>query len=283
MVNLDFDTPPLVRDQFIQADMAQVNKVSFNPLTGKGIDMGGAAIKGTNDIDPTMLVFRVPMPLEGGLPQQGSITITNGRTAVAAGEGTWTIDPVDGNITYVREAGFQGSPTPLTYTLFDKSGIEPIVGKLVITSYLTQVVAAVTALNSMTDAAFWKNYQDNIVNSRDWGALDLPANIVAKLTLFRTTHLVMSEITRQSLKDPDIAAVKKALPSDTALTASFKVWGAKGFDLAVLYAQAVSLSPDVNPVSGITNGSRYLRLTIIAKLLGMWKGAIDARNAANPN
>lgn len=282
VISLTFDTPPLVLDQFIQADIVQVNKVSFNPLTGLGVDMGGPAVKGTNLIDPTLVIFRVPMQLEGGPPQQGAITITGGKTAVAKGEGTWTIDVTDGTILFVRDPGFQGSPTPLTYTAFDTKGIESNVGKLVITSYLSDVVAAITKLNTMDDDAFWLNYTTNVIGG-DFGTLDAAGKIVAKLTLFRTVHLVMSEITRQSLKDTDAKAVQAAVPTDTAITASYSAWGAKGFDLTVLYAEAVKLSPVPNAVSGVTNGTRYLRLTIITKLLGVWKDALDAMNAGKPN
>ena len=144
------------------------------------------------------------------------------------------------------------------------------------------MIAAITALNSMDDDAFWLNYTAKVIGA-DFGTLDAAGKIVAKLTLFRTVHLVMTQITRQSLKDADIAAIQAALPADAAITASYTVWGAKGFDLTVLYAEAVTLSPVPNAVSGITNGTRYLRLTIITKLLGVWKDALDAMNAGKPN
>lgn len=282
LITLGFDRPPLVLDQFIQADLTQLNRVSFNPLTGKGVDMGGPAVKGTYDIDPTKVFFRVPMPLEGGMPQQGQITIKDGRTAMATGEGTWTIDPTDGTILFAREAAFKGSPTPLTYTVSDKNGLVSNVGKLVVTSYLAQVTAAITKLNSMTDDVFWTNYQNTVVNG-NWGTLNDPLKIVTKLTLFRTTHLVMSEVTRGSLQDKDVLAVQKALPDEPALAASYKAWVMKSFDLAELYTQATLLSPVPNPVSGITNGTRYLRLLIITKLIGMWKDALDAMTPTNTN
>ena len=38
-----------------------------------------------------------------------SLTIPN--------EGTWTVDPTTGDITFTPDAGFTGDPTPIRYTL----------------------------------------------------------------------------------------------------------------------------------------------------------------------
>ncbi len=272
-ITLDFDVPPLVLDQFIQADLQQTNVVTLNPLTGKGMDMGGAAVQGTHPIDAKSVVFRMPMPMEGGAPQQGKITIEGGKKATADGEGVWQI-ATDGTITFTRDPAFNGDPTPLTYTVFDTKGIESNVGQLVITAYLTQVTQAVDALNAMDDTAFWSAYRARIVNG-DYGALNDPAEIVGKLTLFRTVHLVITEITRQSLKPADRQAAANALPPVAQTNAAYTAWAAAGFDLATAVTQAETLAPDVNAVSGITRGTRLLRLLIINRLIGRWQDAMD--------
>ncbi|MBP6618617.1 MAG: cadherin-like domain-containing protein, partial [Leadbetterella sp.] len=43
-------------------------------------------------------------------------------TKVVAGEGTWTVDPVTGVITFTPEAGYRGDPTPIQYTFRDLEG-----------------------------------------------------------------------------------------------------------------------------------------------------------------
>ncbi|MBX9246032.1 hypothetical protein ICW40_14595 [Actinotalea ferrariae] len=43
-------------------------------------------------------------------------------TLVVAGEGTWTVDPVTGAVTFTPEAGFTLNPTPVTYTVTDVTG-----------------------------------------------------------------------------------------------------------------------------------------------------------------
>lgn len=274
-VTLEFDVPPLVLDQFIQADLTQTNVVTFNPVTGKGVDMGGAAVKGTHDLDPTRVFFRAPMPLEGGPPQQGTITVTGGRDAVADGEGKWSISATDGTITFTRDPAFTGDPTPMTYTMLDKAGIESNVGKLIVTSFLSQVLAAVNALNAMDDTSFWSAYKSRVIGGA-WGALDDAAEIVGKLTLFRTVHLVIAQTTRQSLSGKDNQAVQDAVPNAATMRASYTTWAASGFDLNTLYTEAEKLSPATTPVAAITNGTRMLRLVIISRLLGIWQDAIDA-------
>lgn len=273
-ITLEFDTRPIVADQFIQADLAQTNTVVFNPLTGKGVDMGGPATKGTHPINPVSVVFRVPMPLEGGEPQQGTITITGGKKAVADGEGTWEISSTDGTITFTRDPKFNGDPTPLTYSVFDTKGIESNVGSLVISSFLSQVTKAVGVLNGMDDASFWTAYRNNVINA-DYGALNAPAEIVGKLTLFRTVHLVIAELTRQSLKASDRTAVQNAVPAAATLNASYKTWAAASFDPAAALTEAENLTPAGNAVDGINRGTRLLRLIIISRLLGRWQDAMD--------
>ncbi|MGW8482900.1 Ig-like domain-containing protein [Microbacterium sp. NPDC055903] len=41
---------------------------------------------------------------------------------VVDGEGTWTVDPETGDITFTPEEGFDGNPTPIDYTIADASG-----------------------------------------------------------------------------------------------------------------------------------------------------------------
>ena len=36
-------------------------------------------------------------------------------TLVVPGEGTWTVDPVTGEVTFVPEDGFEGDPTPVKF------------------------------------------------------------------------------------------------------------------------------------------------------------------------
>ncbi|MBO3103949.1 Ig-like domain-containing protein [Cellulomonas fengjieae] len=43
-------------------------------------------------------------------------------TLVVAGEGTWTVDPTTGAITFTPAAGFTGNPTPVTYQVTDQAG-----------------------------------------------------------------------------------------------------------------------------------------------------------------
>jgi CshA-type fibril repeat protein len=38
----------------------------------------------------------------------------DGKELVVSGEGTWTVDPVTGAITFTPETGFTGNPTPIT-------------------------------------------------------------------------------------------------------------------------------------------------------------------------
>ncbi|QTF72464.1 Ig-like domain-containing protein [Arthrobacter woluwensis] len=58
---------------------------------------------------------------------------------VVPGEGSWTVDPVTGNITFTPEKGFTGNPTPIQYLVKDVDGTE--VRATVTVTYLATVPA----------------------------------------------------------------------------------------------------------------------------------------------
>ncbi|WP_308288589.1 Ig-like domain-containing protein [Microbacterium resistens] len=55
---------------------------------------------------------------------------------VVPGEGTWTVDPETGDITFTPEGGFEGNPTPVDYTVKDRNGNET--GATVTVTYLPE-------------------------------------------------------------------------------------------------------------------------------------------------
>ena len=68
-----------------------------------------------NNIDPTTVVItQAPA---------GSTIAADGKSVVVAGQGTWTVDPVTGNITFKPDTSFKGDPTPISYTVKDSTGL----------------------------------------------------------------------------------------------------------------------------------------------------------------
>ncbi|WP_169795498.1 SdrD B-like domain-containing protein [Arthrobacter woluwensis] len=60
-------------------------------------------------------------------PSTVKITDKDGKpvsSLVVPGEGTWTVDPNTGDITFAPEKGFTGNPTPVNYTVKDLNGNE---------------------------------------------------------------------------------------------------------------------------------------------------------------
>ncbi|GIG28980.1 Ig-like domain-containing protein [Cellulomonas marina] len=60
----------------------------------------------------------VPGTVELLTPGTGTPT----TTLVVPGEGTWTVDPATGAVTFTPEDGFEGDPTPVTYRAEDEDG-----------------------------------------------------------------------------------------------------------------------------------------------------------------
>jgi len=89
-----------------------------NPVTVPtiGNDSGDNPLDPTTvDLDPTS----VPAATGTDTDNDGDID-----EVVVPGEGTWTVDPATGAITFTPEAGFTGDPTPIAYTVKDDEGTE---------------------------------------------------------------------------------------------------------------------------------------------------------------
>jgi len=69
-----------------------------------------------NDFDP-----------DGPKPEPATIqfvgTAGPGQPLLVAGQGVWSVDPTNGNVTFTPEPGFLGNPTPIKYTVTDNLGL----------------------------------------------------------------------------------------------------------------------------------------------------------------
>jgi len=87
-----------------------------NQTTGDAVTVDVLANDSSaNPLDPATVALD-PSSVPGGV---GTDTDSDGDIdrVVVAGEGTWTVDPVTGEVTFTPEVGFTGDPTPIEYTL----------------------------------------------------------------------------------------------------------------------------------------------------------------------
>lgn len=75
--------------------------------------------KGLNDLDPATVVFVNP--------PAGSTLAPGGKSLTVPNEGTWTIDPVTGAMTFTPLPSFVGNPTPVQYTVSDTTNPTPLI------------------------------------------------------------------------------------------------------------------------------------------------------------
>ncbi len=80
------------------------DSVNINPLAND------SDADGNNTLDKTSVVF------------VGSGISADGKTKTVANEGTWRINPVSGEITFVPLASFSGDPADVQYTISDNAG-----------------------------------------------------------------------------------------------------------------------------------------------------------------
>ena len=69
-------------------------------------------------------------------------TSNPGDPLVVPGEGTWSVNPTNGDITFTPLAGFTGNPTPIRYTVNDAQG-NPSLPATVVVDYTPQPPVAV--------------------------------------------------------------------------------------------------------------------------------------------
>ena len=55
-------------------------------------------------------------------PPAGSTLSPDGKTLTVPGQGVWTVNPVNGAVTFTPEPGFMGVPSPISYTVEDALG-----------------------------------------------------------------------------------------------------------------------------------------------------------------
>lgn len=105
------------------ADDESLNNLQGTPVT---VDVLGNDL---GELDPTTVGI-----------VDGDLTVTE---LEVPGEGTWTVDPETGAITFTPEAGFTGNPTPITYEVSDTAG-NVTTATVTITYAVTPVVPPVT-------------------------------------------------------------------------------------------------------------------------------------------
>ena len=97
-------------------------------------------------------------------------TSNPGDSLVVTGQGTWTVDPGTGAITFTPEAGFTGNPTPIQYTVATTAGT-PIPATTVTVTYYSPLVPDSQSAPAGTTVTL-----DVLANDGNSGVLD-PATV----------------------------------------------------------------------------------------------------------
>ncbi|PWG15601.1 DUF7507 domain-containing protein [Salibaculum griseiflavum] len=133
------ETNPVVAPE-LEDDIAISNDLG-EPVTVDVLDNDQA---GDNPLDPTS----VQLLDENGDPVS---------ELEVAGEGTWTVDPATGEITFTPEAGFTGDATPVDYTATDDQGTpaeKPATLEIGYTNPISELEVVLTADNgALADGA----------------------------------------------------------------------------------------------------------------------------------
>ena len=121
----------------------------------------------------------------------GSVEIvgTNrpGDPLVVQGEGTWTVNPTTGAITFTPQAGFTGDPTPIRYTVKDNDGNTSVPAKVTIDYKQQPPVAADDSSLKNQPGPVTLNVTNNDTDSDgdlDPGTVDLDPSTPGRQTIY---------------------------------------------------------------------------------------------------
>ncbi|MGD9958025.1 Ig-like domain-containing protein [Nocardioides sp.] len=142
---------------------AQNVTVTLNPLTNDAAGVDGDGTTGTL--------------IRSSVTFTGPAATDSGRTLVVAGQGTWTIDPVTGQVTFDPLAGFTGPTTPAPYSVSDSFGNTA-------TSTITVTVTPITpvAANDTATTPYRTPVTVDVLDNDTAGAASAP--LVASSVVF---------------------------------------------------------------------------------------------------
>ncbi len=104
----DLSQPPIAVDDTV------ISPTTATPTSPTVVDVVA------NDRDPDGTVDPTTVSIVGGTDTDGD---GFGDELVVPGEGTWTVDATNGEVTFTPESGFEEDPTPITYTIDDDDGL----------------------------------------------------------------------------------------------------------------------------------------------------------------
>ncbi|MGP9493587.1 Ig-like domain-containing protein, partial [Psychrobacter sp. AOP7-B1-24] len=117
--NLDGETS---NEATVTIDYPQTAPVASNDLkagplnTAVSVDVVANDNDPENDLDPTTVIITQS-------PAAGSIIAADGKSVDVPGEGSWSVAPDTGVITFTPTTGFADDPTPISYTVDDSTGL----------------------------------------------------------------------------------------------------------------------------------------------------------------
>jgi len=109
-----------VTDSFGNTDTATL-KVTVTPVTPVADDDANHAPYGTATVITDVLHNDAAGAVSAPLVP-GSVVFSNGATSLTNADGTYTVDPVLGQVTFAPVAGFSGDAKPVTYRVSDANG-----------------------------------------------------------------------------------------------------------------------------------------------------------------
>jgi large repetitive protein len=86
---------------------------------------------------------------------------TNGLQKTVPNEGVWTVDIINGTITFTPENGFNGNPTPISYTGEDVNGVVSNPATITITAILPPIATADFDLDNLPNSIVVVNILSN--------------------------------------------------------------------------------------------------------------------------
>ncbi|ANE57126.1 retention module-containing protein [Methylomonas sp. DH-1] len=159
------------------------------PITGGNLPpvAGDNSIGGQTPGTPAVLlrVHDDDFDPDGPKPEPSTIQLVGsagpGQSLVVAGEGVWSVDSTNGNVTFTPEPGFLGNPTPIKYTVTDNLGL--VSNQATISVGYIPTVAATNATLDETSGRLETTGHSVLLEPNGTGSLSINGQAPVSVTL----------------------------------------------------------------------------------------------------
>ena len=274
---------PVTRDDLYEAWAYEDGAVTLPDGTtarGQAFAVLSNDMQMSDVLDPASVLLHATLVPEDqdtpGIDRQDAVTSEAGKIQgfkriKVTGQGTWDA-MADGRIGFAPEAGFDGDPYPILYSVADTAGQRSNVAMVMLNKALAVIGAISKGSVALSDADFWQKYRELVLYATPATSDEVAYAVTETLEL----HLFRA----LSAEDQDRA--RQFRPKTLPRADFFNLWTNKP-DALQLFTLAEAWTDKGIVIEEGSFIARYLRLNLMKRAWRRYYAELDAFMQNNPN